>query len=125
MKKLLALALTFAPSMAFAQTLSSLNNINQVTARFTSILNTITVILISIAVVWIIISVVRYLIAGGDATARKEGGLRILWGVVGLFVIVSIWGLVSILTNSLATTNTASQGIQNVQINPGSVPQVQ
>ncbi len=88
-------------------------------------MNTITVILISIAVVWIIVSVVRYLIAGSDATARQEGGLRILWGIVGLFVIVSIWGLVSILTNSFATTNTASQGIQNIQINPGSVPQIQ
>ena len=125
MKKLLALVLTFAPSFAFAQTLSSINNINQLSAKFTGILNTITVLLISVAVVWIIISVVRYLIAGGDAEKRKEGGLRILWGIVGLFVIVSIWGLVSILTNSFATTNTASQGIQNIQINPNSIPNVQ
>jgi hypothetical protein len=125
MKKLFAFILTLAPGVASAQTLSSINNINQLSTKFTGILNTITVLLISLAVVWIIISVVRYLIAGGDSEKRKEGGLRILWGIVGLFVIVSIWGLVSILTNSFATTNTASQGIQNVQINPNSVPQVQ
>ena len=125
MKKLFAFIVTLAPGVASAQTLSSINNINQVASKFTGILNTITVLLISLAVLWIIISVVRYLIAGGDSEKRKEGGLRILWGIVGLFVIVSIWGLVSILTNSFATTNTASQGIQNIQINPNSVPQVQ
>jgi hypothetical protein len=91
MKKLLAVVLAFAPSLASAQTLSSINNINQLSSKFTGILNTITVILISLAVVWIIFSVVRYLIAGGDTEKRREGGLRILWGIVGLFVIVSIW----------------------------------
>ena len=125
MKKLFAFVVAFVPGIASAQTLASLNNINDVSNKFTGILNQITILLISLAVLWIIISVVRYLIAGGDSEKRKEGGLRILWGIVGLFVIVSIWGLVSILTNSFATTNTASQGIHNIQINPGSVPQVQ
>ncbi len=123
MKKLLAFGLALVPSLASAQTLASINNINDVSNKITGILNTLTVLLISLAVVWIIISVVRYLIAGSDGEKRKEGGLRILWGIVGLFVIVSIWGLVSILTNSFATTNTASTSIRNVQIQ--TIPQVQ
>jgi uncharacterized membrane protein YozB (DUF420 family) len=124
MKKVIAGLLAFAPAIVSAQALAPINNINDVSHKFTSILNTLTVLLISLAVVWIIISVVRYLIAGGDADKRKEGGMRILFGVIGLFVIISIWGLVSILQNSFATTNTASQSINNIQIHPGDVPNV-
>ena len=123
MKKLFVIALTFVPSFAFAQSLGAVNNINDFSKKFTDILNQVTVLLISLAVVWIIISVVRYLIIQGPEQ-RKEGGMRILWGVVGLFVILSIWGLVSILTNSFATNNTASQNIKNVQVLPGGVPNV-
>ena len=123
MKKLFVIvALALAPSVALAQTLSTLNNINDVSSKFTSILNLLTVLLIALAVVWIIISVVRYLIIQGPEQ-RKEGGMRILWGVVGLFVILSIWGLVSILTNSFSTNGNASQGeINKVQLPPESVP---
>ena len=122
--KIGALALVLTPAAASAQALSSLNNVNQVATRFTSLLNTFTVILISLAVVWIIINVVRYLIIKGP-DERKEGGLRILYGVIGLFVIISIWGLVSVLQNSFGTTNTASQGISNVEVNTDQIPQVQ
>ncbi len=121
--KIGALALALTPVAASAQALSSLNNVNQVATRFTSLLNTFTVLLISLAVVWIIINVVRYLIVKGPEE-RKEGGMRILMGVIGLFVIISIWGLVSVLQNSFGTTNTASEGINNVQIQTDQVPQV-
>jgi bacteriorhodopsin len=122
--KIGGLALALTPAAASAQALSSLNNVNQVATRFTSLLNTFTVLLISLAVVWIIINVVRYLIVKGPEE-RKEGGLRILYGVIGLFVIISIWGLVSVLQNSFGTTNTASQGINNVQIQTNQIPLVQ
>jgi len=122
--KIGALVLALTPLAASAQALSSLNNVNQVATRFTSLLNTFTVILIALAVVWIIINVVRYLIIKGPEE-RKEGGLRILYGIIGLFVIISIWGLVSVLQNSFGTTNTASQGINNVQVHTDQIPLVQ
>jgi bacteriorhodopsin len=116
--KIAAFVVAAAPVAALAQSnaLQPLNNVNDVANRFTSLLNTFTVLLIALAVVWIIISVVRYLIAGGDTEKRKEGGLRILYGIIGLFVIISIWGLVSILQNSFGTTNTAGGQINNIDI---------
>ncbi len=126
MKKIFAaIALAFAPAIASAQQLGAINNINDVTAKFTSILNTTTVIIVAVAVLWIIINVVRYLVGGKDSEKRKEGGMRILFGVIGLFVIISIWGLVSIFKNSFVTNDTARQNVGNVQIQPGTVPQIQ
>jgi uncharacterized membrane protein YidH (DUF202 family) len=99
MKKLIAFALAFAPVAVFAQ---QITDANQLTTKITNIGNTIVVLLISFSVIWIIVNVVRYLIAGGEED-RKKGGMAILWGVVGLFVILSIWGLVAILTNTFST----------------------
>ena len=102
MKKLIALTLSFAPLSAFAQQITDANG---VTNKLTNIGNTVVILLISFSVIWIIVNVVRYLVAGGDNEKRKAGGLSILWGVVGLFVILSIWGLVAILKNTFSTNN--------------------
>jgi hypothetical protein len=110
MKKITSMVviLTFSllsPLLASAQPLT---DINSVAAKATNIGNPVIALAISFAILWIIISVVRYLIAGAaDEDARKKGGLAILWGVVGLFVILSIWGLVAILKNSFRTQDTA------------------
>lgn len=105
MKKLIALFLssfTFAPILALAQ--GQINNINDVASKATLIGNTFVVLLISFAVIYIIYFTVRYFIAGGEED-RKKNGLNILWGIVGLFVILSVWGLVAILKNSFVTQN--------------------
>ncbi len=107
MKKLIGLTISLAPSLAFAQ---QITDINSATTKFTNLGNTFVTILISISVIYIIWSVVRYLIAGGEDD-RKKGRDAIIWGVVGLFVILSIWGLVNILRRSFTTdTNAPSQG---------------
>lgn len=102
MKKIIAFvlsSLSLTPALAFAQPLT---DINSVATKATNIGNLVIALAISISVIWIIVSVVRYLIAGGEED-RKKGGMAILWGVVGLFVILSIWGLVAILRNSFRT----------------------
>ena len=99
MKKLIAFVLTVSPALALAQPLT---DINSVATKATNIGNLVLALAISLSIVWIIVSIVRYLIAGGEED-RKKGGMAILWGVVGLFVILSIWGLVAILRNSFRT----------------------
>ena len=105
MKKLIAFVLASTPVFAFAQTLTDINTVAQ---KATNIGDLIIKIAISIAVLWIIVSVVKYLVLGADdEEARKKGGQSILYGVIGLFVILSIWGLVFLLTNSFKFGQTA------------------
>ncbi len=100
MKKIIASVLAFSPVLAFAQ--QPITDINTLSTKATDIGNLVIALAISLAVIWIIVSVVRYLIAGGEED-RAKGGKAILWGVVGLFVILSIWGLVAILKNTFRT----------------------
>lgn len=116
MKKLIALVIAFSPTLAFAQ---QLNDINTVAQKATNIGTLIIQIVISLAVLWIIVNVFRYLVAGGP-DQRAEGGMAILYGVIALFVIFSIWGLVYILRNSFqfGQQGTPTQDINNTKLPP-------
>lgn len=109
MKKIIAFVLASSPVLAFAQ--QPLTDINSVASKATYIGNLVISLAISFAILWIIVSIVRYLIAGGEE-GRKKAGPAILWGIVGLFVILSIWGLVAILRNTFKTQDTVPNDLE-------------
>jgi len=125
MKKLLSLIAVLAPSTALAQT-NTITDVNGVTAKLSGIGNTVIYLLVALGVIFIIWNVVMYMIKAGDEGARKSAGMHVLWGIVGLAIILSIWGLVNILTGTFRTTPT-NQPIPTVQDTmPGAgVPVVQ
>lgn len=104
MKKIIAGIASFLPSLALAQPIT---DVNTLTYKLTNIGNTLIGILIAFAVIWIIINVVRFIMKADSPEDRKPIQQAILWGIVGLFVILSIWGLVRILTNTFKTDSTA------------------
>jgi hypothetical protein len=105
MKKIISALIIASPLIAFAQT-APITDVNSLSTKILGIGSTITYILVALAVLFIVWNVVRYIIMGADPAAKSAAGLNVLWGIVGLFVIVSIWGLVNILTNTFATTPT-------------------
>ncbi len=113
---------TFFASMAHAQPLT---DINSVASKATNIGNLVVQIAISLAVVWIIVSVVRYLIIGAASDEKRKAARdSIVYGVVGLFIILSVWGLVFILRNSFRTQDRVPvNDINNLNLpRPGTVP---
>ena len=42
-----------------------------------------------------------FLQSAGDAKGREEGKKRLMYGILGLAVMVSVWGLVSILAGTI------------------------
>lgn len=103
MKKLIASLATLLPVVAFAQPIT---DVNSLTFKLTNIGNTFIQILIAIAVIVIIFNVVRFIIKSDAPEERATIGKAILWSIVGLFVILSIWGLVRILTTTFRTDTT-------------------
>ncbi len=51
--------------------------------------------IIALAIVWFIWNIFRYIIST-DEIKTKEARDAIIWGIVAIFVMVSIWGLVAI-----------------------------
>jgi hypothetical protein len=129
MKKLIAsivsiltLAPALAPALAFAQTVSapvaynpsSISNAGDLAAKLTYLFDVAIDLLIAFAILWIIISVVMMFVSGDDG--RKAWRDRVIWGIVGLAIILSIWGLVHILTSTFQTSNNT--------LNAGEIPAV-
>ncbi len=105
MKKILAFIAVSLPAVVSAQ---QITNFNMVTTRLTEIGNVVIQLLIAFAVIYIIFNVIRFIMVGSDKPEDRTA-IRgsILWGIVGLFVILSIWGLVRILTNTFRTDTNA------------------
>lgn len=74
---------------------------NGATAFIDSIMRIISKIiplLVAVAVLIFIWGVLKYILAGSDdATKRTEARGFMIWGIIAIFVMVSVWGLVGIL----------------------------
>ena len=61
---------------------------------------------ISIAVFIIILGLFNYIREGDNEEKRAEGRMFIIWGIVSIFVMLSIWGLVNVLVGTFNFDNT-------------------
>ncbi len=89
----------------------STGTIQAVICKIGEIMNTLIPILIVLGVVYFVWGVISYMI-GSDEEAKKKGRDRVIYGIIGLVVIVGMWGLVKIVTNTFGLNNQAGGGIQ-------------
>ncbi|MBI2023397.1 hypothetical protein HYT01_02415 [Candidatus Giovannonibacteria bacterium] len=73
-----------------------LSTLDQVKA----ILNQVIPILMILATVIFLWGIITYITAGGDEEKIKSGRRFIVFGLVGLFLMVSVWGIVGVLMNT-------------------------
>lgn len=73
------------------------------TSGIIGVLNLVVVpVIFSLAFAAFVWGVVKYFfLHGGEETKRAEGRVFILWGVIGLVVLFSVWGFVNILLSTL------------------------
>ncbi len=108
MKKFAVIASVWAlPLLAFAQ----VRSIYDAGAVITQIINGVLVPLVfAIAFIVFIWGVFQYFIAGGhDEEAKEKGKSLMLYGLVGFFLMVSVWGLVNILVGTFNLNSTPPQ----------------
>jgi hypothetical protein len=60
----------------------------------------------SLAVVYFLWSIALVIIKSGEVDQREELKKRATWGIVALFVMTSMWGLVNILVNTFQPSTT-------------------
>ncbi len=122
MKKFLgtlsASALAFAlPVLAFAQNRGGgvdTSGLLVLLNKFQQLIAAIIPILIGLALVAFLVGILKYLFSK-DKDGAKE---FMIWGIVALFVMTSVWGLVYILRSTILPNS------QSNQLNPGDIPQI-
>src|SRR3989344_2749345 len=103
-KKIIAAVLALTPSFAFA---AGLDNVLLTIQR---LLNLATPIVVALALLYFFWGLANYILSTGDEEKREQGRNIMIWGVIALFVMVAVWGLVQILAQTF-----------NVQLG-GSIP---
>lgn len=68
--------------------------------KILGIINLVIPLLIAVAVVIFLVGVVKYITAGASEESRKEARSVMLYGIIGLFVMVAVWGLVNVLVET-------------------------
>lgn len=115
MKKLaytIALALFAVPAVASAQEGPTVEGLF---FWIQDIINIAVPILIAAAVLVFLWGVLKYILKAGDPEKRKEAQQTMIWGIIGIFVMVSIWGLVNILVRTFNLESRApSQNIEDL-----------
>lgn len=107
MKKVLAitsgiLAAFAVPFVSFAQ--QTISNIAGVGSFIINTINNVFVpVIFAIAFIVFVWGAFQTFILGANSEEVKEHGKNLmLWGLIGFFVMVSVWGLVNILTGSVS-----------------------
>lgn len=105
----LALATLALPALTSAATLLD------TLALFNTFLNAAIGLMITLAIVVFFWGLILYL---WNVDEKKAEGLQImLWGVIAIFVMVSIWGIVRLLQSTFQVTSTQPVIPQGIQIN--------
>ena len=94
LKKIVPIGVLFTPYLAFAAE----STFQTIIEKIGDIANIIVPILITAALAYFIWGVVSYIMAGAEG--KKEAKDIIVYGVIGLFAIVSVWGLVRLIQNT-------------------------
>ena len=100
---LVALAAFAAPLVSFA----AINNISDAGSFIINLINNVLVpVLFALAFIVFLWGAFDTFILGAQREETKEQGKNLmLWGLIGFFVMVSIWGLVNILTGTISFGN--------------------
>jgi|SRR3989338_4138492 len=105
LKKLFITGLSFfAPAFALAQVTNFDSNTyitgnDGIMNKISDIVNTLVPILIAVGVIVFIVGVLQYVLAS-KPDEKAKGQQTMIYGIIGLFAIVAVWGLVAILAST-------------------------
>lgn len=91
------LALLLSPALAFAQG----GGIEVLIVRFGQIVGIATPIVAGLALLVFLWGLVKFIVKADDEEARTQGRQFMVWGVVALFVMASLWGIIFFIGFSL------------------------
>lgn len=100
MKKVLAFGVLFTPFITFAQIQNGVGTFSALLLFLQDLLSTATVLILAAAVVYFLWNVFGFVMSASDPEKRAEKQSGIIYGVIGIAVMVSLWGLVAFLTTS-------------------------
>jgi len=90
------LTFLFAPLVAYAQA----GTVQQLVTIVGGIIASIIPIVIALALLFFFWGLAKFILHADDEAERAKGKNIMVWGIVALFVIVTVWGIIVVLQNT-------------------------
>jgi len=87
-------------------TCDAATGLSKMLCNIQGLFNAVIPLLIALGVVYFVWGVVRYMI-GDSEEAKKKGKDGIIFGIIGLTVIIALWGLVNIVLNTFGLNDSS------------------
>ncbi len=101
----LGIALAAAPAAALASSGSGLNYLDGVLAKIADvIINPLIRLLFAAALVLFFWGVLQFIRGAGDEKSRETGKEHMIWGIVGMAIMVSVFAIISLATGQIGVT---------------------
>ncbi|MFH1170097.1 MAG: pilin [Candidatus Vogelbacteria bacterium] len=103
-KLTLGVGIALLPVFVFAQSQESFKDF--VDKIILLIFKPVTLLIGGLAVLYFLVGVLKYIQSADNEEKRKEGTMMMTYGIIALFVMVSLWGLVNVLKTTFGLNNT-------------------
>lgn len=118
MKKIIYALLSFAPVMAFAQVNQpTVQPISNLVSQIGGLLQKVIPIIFALAIIYFFWGLIGFLRANGDPKALTAARDQMIWSVIIIAVMVSIYGLVGWLQGAFGLTNITQINLPTVPTN--------
>lgn len=64
-----------------------------------NVFNPIIGLMVTIAIAYFIYGIIEFVMGADNEDKREQGKQHMIWGIVGLFIMISVFGLINILGN--------------------------
>ncbi|MDP6388036.1 MAG: hypothetical protein QGG63_02070 [Candidatus Pacebacteria bacterium] len=111
MKKFAILSiLALAPMVAFAAT-----TLGNVLEDIGNLIGLATPIIVGLALLAFFVGLVKLIFSAGNEEEKKKSKGIMIWGIIALFVMVSVWGLVNLLGDTFDIDTTDTMRVPTVE----------
>ena len=104
--------ISLLPGAAFAQ---SADNVLSLVAQVGSISNDLISLVFKLALLFFIWGIAKFILSLGSGADPAEGRSIMVWGIIALFVMTSIWGIVGFLQNMVGIQGGGSAPVPGVE----------
>jgi hypothetical protein len=119
MKKYIVVASSFLalPIVVFAQVGKGVTILEDVADSIGTLINTLTPIVVALALLYFFWGLAQYILKADDPEAKEKGKHIMVRGIIALFVMVSIWGIIRVLQTTFGVEdNTSPLDVPTVDI---------
>ena len=120
MKKYLIIALILLFITPLITHAALFNNLTDLMDILLDLIEQAVTVVVALALLFFFWGLANFILYASDETKRKEGRSIMLWGIIALFVMLSVWGLVRVLQNTFLKGGAGTGSGVNVNAPAGS-----